>query len=295
MFGTRKQFDSYRKMPKEVMAYYHVLTNQVVMCEESPLWQSNRQLALQQSISTIAHEGAHQILHNIGVQQRLSQWPMWLSEGLAEYYAPTTFGKNLRWKGAGHVNDMRMFELETYLRQRTSDAANGQLVEHTIAAARLTSTGYASAWSLTHFLARTQRERFHNYVRAMSKMGPLECCGEAVAPGIVPQNLAQFREFFADDMPAQEERLIKYLKSLPYHNPFSELPHFVATVEVPQEKRVRRETNLFPSQYQARKWASEIIASLPEAQRPLARQSIDKFPNRATAERFVWQLQSQGK
>ena len=45
-------------------------------------------LAMQQAISTIAHEGAHQILHNIGVQQRLSVWPMWLSEGLAEYLRP---------------------------------------------------------------------------------------------------------------------------------------------------------------------------------------------------------------
>src|SRR5436309_1049105 len=77
---------------------------------------SRPDLALGQAISTIAHEGVHQILHNIGVQRRMSVWPMWLSEGLAEFFAPTTVDGKLRWKGPGQVNDLRMFELEEYVR-----------------------------------------------------------------------------------------------------------------------------------------------------------------------------------
>ena len=93
------------------------------MYEQSKLAEVRPDLAVQQAISTIAHEGVHQILHNIGVQQRLSVWPMWLSEGLAEFFAPTTIGARLKWKGAGQVNDLRMFELEQYLKSNAAEGA----------------------------------------------------------------------------------------------------------------------------------------------------------------------------
>ena len=51
---------------------------------------------------TVAHEGAHQILANIGVQPRLSDWPLWLIEGFAEYCAtPTRTKKGMAWDQAG--------------------------------------------------------------------------------------------------------------------------------------------------------------------------------------------------
>jgi len=84
MFRTEEQFQGYQRAPPGVVAYYHTLSNRVVMYEETRLANIKKELAIQQSLATIAHEGAHQILHNIGVQQRLSIWPMWLSEGLAE-------------------------------------------------------------------------------------------------------------------------------------------------------------------------------------------------------------------
>jgi hypothetical protein len=115
MFKTEDDFHKHRRMPDGVVAYYHTLSNRVFMYERSRLGEFRPDLAIQQSISTIAHEGAHQILHNIGVQQRLSAWPLWLAEGLAEFFAPTSTGQRLRWKGAGQVNDLRMFELEQYL------------------------------------------------------------------------------------------------------------------------------------------------------------------------------------
>ena len=62
-------------------------------------------------------------MHNTGVQQRLSRWPAWISEGLPEFFAPTETGKRLHWKGPGKPNDMRMYELKRFL-----DAGDGHLV-----------------------------------------------------------------------------------------------------------------------------------------------------------------------
>jgi hypothetical protein len=68
MFRTEAEFQRYRRMPAGVVAYYDPLSNRIFMYEQSRLAQVRPDLALSQAISTIAHEGVHQILHNIGVQ-----------------------------------------------------------------------------------------------------------------------------------------------------------------------------------------------------------------------------------
>jgi hypothetical protein len=257
------------------------------MYEETALGGVKPELAFQQAISTIAHEGAHQILHNIGVQQRLSVWPMWISEGLAEYYAPTTVGRKLKWKGAGEINDLRIFEMELYLKARESDQAEGQIVENTVQAARLTSTGYAAAWSLTHYLARMQRDVFNAYVRDVSRLGPLQTCGEMLPTGVVPANLVMFHKHFGSDSADMENRVVQHLKGLPYRDPFAELPHYVAMIAVPGKRRTERDANLFHSQELAEKWINERMETLSEELRSSAQSQVQRYPNRVVAEQYA--------
>ncbi len=289
MFRTEDEFQAYERMPAGVVAYYNILTNWVVMYEESRLRSVKPELAIQQSISTIAHEGAHQILHNIGVQQRLSLWPMWLSEGLAEYFAPTTFGNRMRWKGAGQVNDMRMFELELYLKSRAAEQPNAHLIEQTVMASRLTSTGYATAWSLTHYLAKNKRAEFNAFVGEVSRLGPLEAVGEPTVVGVIPANLQLFKQHFGDDLIDLNTRLVLHLKKLPYTDPFAEWPHFVATLAVPEGRRARREANLFHSAEMAQKWLRETLESVADQQRTRAESEVRAFPNRLVAAQYARQ------
>ena len=287
MFATEEQFQKERRMPAGMVAYYHGLSNRVFMYEESRLAAVRRDLAQAQAFSTVAHEGAHQILHNIGVQQRLSIWPMWLSEGLAEFFAPTTVGKGLKWKGAGQVNDMRMFELEQYVKSHASEKPDGKLIEQTVAAARLTSTGYASAWSLTHYLAKNRKSEFAAYLRAVSKTGPLEGALDIQPPGIVPSNLELFRKTFGDKFDDLETKLVAHLKKQPYTDPFSDAPHYVAAVLIPSRKRGRRQVQTFHSQILADKWVRETIEKIPADDRGEVQQEIRRFANRAAAEAFA--------
>ncbi len=289
MFKTEAEFQKFQRMPPGVVAYYHTLSNRVFMYEQSRLAEVRPDLAVQQALATIAHEGAHQILHNIGVQQRLSIWPMWLSEGLAEYFAPTTAGERLRWKGAGQVNDLRMFELEQYIKSRAADKPDGQLIEHTTLAARLTSTGYATAWSLTHYLAKNKRAEFNDYVKRMSTLGPLEATGPIVPPGIVRENLATFQIQFGENLPDLETRLVLHLKKQPYTDPFAAMPHYVATLQAVDGRRPIRTVNTFHSTSLAEKWLSDATQQLPEAARPKAETAVRAFPNRAAAETWARQ------
>lgn len=294
MFRTEAQFQRYRRMPPGVVAYYDTLSNHIVMHEESKLFRADPELAIQQNISTIAHEGAHQILHNIGVQSRLSMWPMWLTEGLAEYFAPTTFGRKMQWKGAGQVNDLRMLELEIYIKSRTSDDAGGELISDTASAARLTSTGYAAAWSLTHFLAKTKRGQFAAYVREVAQLKPFQGDYAVLAPGIVPRNLELFKKHFGDEFPMLESRLVAHLKKQPYTDPFADHKHFVATITIRAGRRVVVDANVFHSAQLANLWIDESVKKLSDDQRAAAQRRVVEVPNRLLAEQAARQFLRSG-
>lgn len=284
MFKTEEEFQRYRRMPAGVIAYYHALTNRVCMYEQSRLAEVRPDIAIQQSISTIAHEGAHQMLHNIGVQQRLSVWPMWISEGIAEYFAPTQTGAKLKWKGAGQVNDLRMLELEQYIKSRGAQPADGRMIGQTALAARLTSTGYASAWGLTHYLAKNKRAEFGKLLRELATLGPLQSLGELQTPGICRENLDQFTRLFGDDLADLETRMVAHLKKQNYTDPIADLPHFAAMIQSGEGRLTKRVANTFHQRGSAEKWISQFIETLPETTRASARSNLQLFGSRAQAE-----------
>jgi hypothetical protein len=294
LFANQAEFQKFRRMPPEVTAYYHPLSNRVFLHEPVELSELSRDLALSQAISTVAHEGAHQILQNIGVQQRLAGWPMWINEGLAEYFAPTSVGKNLTWKGAGRINDLRMFELQRYLESRDKERPDGRMIEQTVAASKLTSAGYASAWGLTHFLIKNHKPQFSKFLREMSKVGPLE---GNIAPGGDPvlANLKQFGAYFGDNLASLETQLIAYLKKQPNKDPFADLPHFMAMIVIRDGQNIRQRAELFYSSVQAERWASEEFAKIPPELQPTAFRQVKPFSNRAQAEVYCAQWLKKGQ
>jgi hypothetical protein len=286
MFRDEAQLGRFRPLPAGMAAYYHAVDNRVYLFEKPTRTDLEPQLWLREKLSTIAHEGAHQVLNNIGVQQRLSVWPMWLSEGLAEYFAPTSTDKRLAWKGAGEVNDFRMAELERLLKARASDASDGALVEETVTAARLNSNGYAAAWALVHFLAETRRDEFNRLLAAVSRMGPLEAPGREFGRGVVPDNLRLLREHVSGEPAELERRLILHLKRLPYRDPYADWPHYVAMVTYGKNGRPQRLAAVFHELSPAESWRDRQIAALAAERRDAAESKIQRFANRATAERF---------
>lgn len=292
MFRDEQEYRRMTRAPAGMLAFYNVVDNRVSMYESSDFSRPN--LAVQQTLATIAHEGAHQILHNIGVQQRLSAWPMWITEGMAEFFAPTATDNRLRWKGAGQVNDLRMFELEQYFKTRPVDddgklIADGKLIEDAIVAARLTSTGYAASWALTHYLAKNRRADFHRYVKQLSRLGPLEGDLRIVRPGVVPGNREMFQTHFGNDYSTMEKRIVAHLKRQEYNDPFAAMPHFVAQVSVTIGNRSRRNANIFRTEEMAKSWQQEALAALPENLRKSAKLSVVRARNKLAAQELAVQ------
>ena len=282
VFRTRAEFQAYRAMPPQLIAYYHVVSNEIVLHEETPLLAVRSDLATKQALSTIAHEGTHQILHNIGVQSRLSVWPMWLSEGLAEYLAPTQLNSQFRWKGAGEINDLRMFELESYIQRRYFTALDGETIRRMVENQQLDSTGYAAAWATTHYLAQKKSEAFADYLKLLQGMRPLN--GMAARTGDpITENADHFRERFCDSYERFERELVAHLERQPYESPVAEYQHFVVLIEYPDGRKSLRRGGFFIRQQDAQQWLQDFLKQLDEPQRTAARFEVETYNNRGEA------------
>ena len=287
MFRTEAEFQRYRETPPGIVAYYHTLTNRVVMYEESRFSEIKPELAIKQKINTVAHEGVHQLLHNIGVQTRTSQWPMWLTEGIAEYLSPTSTGQYMRWKGAGTVNDFRMFELEQFIKTtELLTKSPGTWLESVITSHQLDSQGYASAWVLTHYLAKVRPEQFKLYIKELQGLGPLEGGYRLSEKGKIPQHLNLFVKHFLLQPGEVEQRLVPYINKLPYKDPFIEWPHVTVLVRFRGPRGLQVLGNVFHNDEIAEQWISRTLEQLKLNPDQVQLQKR-VFPTRVLAERYV--------
>ncbi len=184
---------------------------------------------------TVAHEGTHQILQNIGVQPRLSDWPLWLVEGLAEYCStPVSTSHGASWRGLGVVNPMHMATLHDLDDPLTLQVAGPgrsprigrdpamPMVEYLVTRTSLTPTDYALSWALTHYLAMKRGTPFLAFLKAMSQLPPLVKRTPA-------DHLAAFRAAFGPDLARMDRAVNAHLTKLKYEP----LPYYAVMFEQP--------------------------------------------------------------
>ncbi|MBB3209423.1 hypothetical protein FHS27_005263 [Rhodopirellula rubra] len=265
-FATDEEFQEYRRMPSGVVAYYDSETNASLIYERSALSTHAPEIAVKNAISTIAHEGAHQILHNIGVQQRLSKWPLWLSEGLAEFYAPTSVQKGIRWSGLGSSNQLRMMEISRDWEDK-KPRGSGSTIRRITSADELDSLDYAYAWGLIHMLSRRHQKELFACILDCSKRRPLEGIEGLSVPVESPSEM--FTKHFGEDYGDTEQEMNKHLLSLNYVDPVKNQTHYLVI-----------------------SGSSVSLTSSPEMVKDLRRRSAGRFqvrtfPNRTLAERAM--------
>lgn len=272
MFRTKADFLRYRRMPEGILAYYNTVDNRIFLYQHSETNVNAPTIAAKQTISTIAHEGVHQILHNIGVQTRLSRWPMWIGEGLAEYFSPTHTTAQAKWKGVGKPNDLRMRELFAYL-SSARDVGSGRTVARIVTASEMDSTDYAIAWALTHYLATKRKKDFFAYLHEVSELKPLQNSGD---------ERARFVKHFGKNLSGIEKQMIKHVRSLPYADPMLNQPHYLVAMVAGNRRSATVTTSRDFDKTKAR-----LVQRLTGAQRAQARFSIRTFPNRRLAEQAM--------
>ncbi len=262
IFADEKQFRAHKPVDLEVQAYYHVVSNRIYLYETSEADEDAPDVAARRKPQTVAHEGAHQILQNIGVHPRLAPWPLWLVEGLAEYFAPTTRTRDGQWHGANRINPFHMATLrdlsdplaiqlqkQGLATPRIGRDPSTPMVEYLVTREDLTPTDYALAWALTYYLANERFEDFVTYLNQMAAMDPL-------SERTPQEQLDAFRATFGDDLAKLGKSIDKSLKGLKH---FEKLPYYAVTFEQPLgNSLVRRGALVSQSPAMIRQWLEEI-------------------------------------
>ena len=110
IFATERDFRAHKQVDRQVQAYYEFFTNRIFFYQKSERDLIEPKLATLLKPQTVAHEGAHQILSNIGLQPRPCAWPPWLVEGLPSTARRLTPRKG--WSGGmAAINSLHMVTL----------------------------------------------------------------------------------------------------------------------------------------------------------------------------------------
>ena len=270
IFATEADFRANRRVARDVQAYYEILSNRIYFYEKSSRDQDTPEVSALRKPQTVAHEGTHQILQNVGIQPRLADWPLWLVEGLAEYCSATRFTKKgADWLGIGQANPIHLAtirDLDDPLpnqfradhREALATRARGTpLVEYLVTRKDLTPTDYAFSWALTHYLATQRLDDFVAYIKRMSLIRP----DQEQSP---EDQLAAFREVFGADLAQMDAKVGKYLKKF---KPTDALPHYAVIFEQPVgPAAVRRHYMVSQSPSVIRQWIDSVTA--PEGGEP---------------------------
>ncbi len=272
IYKTEQAFRASHRVDPEVQAFYEIYTNRIFFYESSELDANAPEVSALRKPQTVAHEGTHQILQNIGVHPRLSAWPIWLVEGLAEYCAtpanPRKGGKPT-WDGLGMINGLHMAtirELEdppsTAVHSRVPQAKalrrepGKPLVESLIRKSQLNPTEYALAWAMTHYLAVKYKDDFVGYLKTMSQIPPLQ-------PRTPEDHLAEFRKAFGQDLAKVDKAIDAYLKKLARQKGFDMMPFYAVTYEQALPgSMVRRAAMVSQSPQLIQQWIEEITSPL---------------------------------
>jgi hypothetical protein len=260
IFENEEDFRAHREIDSDIQAYYEVVSNRIYFYETRQKEEEDPQLAAMRKPQTVAHEGTHQILHNIGVQPRLSDWPPWVVEGLAELAAaPRT--RNGEWAGFSQGYPTHIATLEDMqdsialqgraarlARVRVGQAPGRSRVEYIITRDRLTPTDYALSWALTHFLANKRTQEFLAYLKELGQRPP----GKKRDP---TEELARFHRHFGGAPRAMEPEIASHLRKLRSQTP---LVYYAVLFEQPLPGNlVRRGTLVSRSPQLIREWIEE--------------------------------------
>jgi hypothetical protein len=264
IYRDEARFRATSALPPDVLAYYHVLSNRIFFYETSEKDQSAPDVAARKRPQTVAHEGTHQILMNIGVHPRLASWPPWLVEGLAEYFAPTITTKDGDWGGANRINPFHIATIRDLndplaiqlqgrglIPPRIGRDPKTPLVEYLVARTELTPTDYALAWALTYYLANKRFDDFLAYLKDLGQRPPL-------ARATPEDHLADFRRHFGHDLAKLDRAFQKYLASL---RNVESLPYYAVTFEQPIGRGVlRRAAMVSQSPAMIRQWVETMTS-----------------------------------
>jgi hypothetical protein len=194
------------------VGFYDISSNRVVFFDFSGGANErdlrSRMTGAAKQVATVIHEATHQMAFNTGLQTRLADNPLWLTEGLAMYFETPDLSTDKGWKTIGAVNDLRLGQFRADLGRRPADSLSTLIADDS----RFTDpermgSAYAESWVLTHYLIKTRAADYSRYMREVGRK-----------PRLVfdtrEERLAEFRAVFGDSLEKLDKEFLKYASRL---------------------------------------------------------------------------------
>ena len=159
------------------------------------------------TVATIVHEATHQIAFNCGLHTRLSDCPLWFSEGIAMYFETPDLRSPKGWSGLGAVNQTRLERFRQCLDARPADSLETLIRDdRRFRDPKQALDAYAEAWALTYFLLQKHPKEYVAYLAMLSKK-------KALVEDGPERRLDQFRQAFGELRPLDAE-FLRYMARL---------------------------------------------------------------------------------
>ncbi len=213
--------------PGDTLAYYNIMTNRVAMYDLAAgrgngvsqnrdfdaILRDPRSIPM---VTTIIHEGTHQLMFNTGLQTRLADTPYWLNEGIAMFFETPDLMKKQGWRGPGKTNHERLGRMLQFAKKRPTNSLQTLIeTDKRLQAGGLESANaYAESWAMIHFLINRKPERFTEYLKHLSEKKR----DVVVDPNFIntraKKRISDFKTFFGEDLSKLDAEFLDYVKTL---------------------------------------------------------------------------------
>jgi Protein of unknown function (DUF1570) len=164
--------------------------------------------AAERTVATIVHEAVHQLAYNSGLQTRMADNPIAISEGLAMFFESPDLSSSSGWGGIGKVN-LYNFNVFRGAHNARKTLPLISLIESdaTFKDANSVGVAYGESWALCYFLMKTKSKEFTNYLMELASRPPMQ-------PSDPKRRLNDFHKHFGNDIDKLERDFLKYLGAL---------------------------------------------------------------------------------
>jgi hypothetical protein len=228
VFGDRASYAEWARPElgpavNNVIGYYNLDTNRITMYDLTGMQAEKREGAARGSlhdisellstpeaeplVATIVHEATHQISFNCGLQVRLVDNPLWMSEGLAMYFETPDLSSSRSWSGIG-VNYSRWdLFLDNLDANRVQPLARLVGDDELFRQPDTAVDCYAQAWAWNYFLIKWHPKEYAAYVKAIKDQPVMSQPNEK-------RRLADFRKYFGADFDALEDDFFRKMRRI---------------------------------------------------------------------------------
>ncbi|MGL6225690.1 MAG: DUF1570 domain-containing protein [Thermoguttaceae bacterium] len=192
IFPNKIAFDQYAReklhsnFPPNMLACYHLLTNQILLCDltgtETTRENTGKKLTSSQireimnrpgsgyNVSALLHEAAHQIGYNNGMFERLAPVPRWLLEGIAMLHEPAELENVKKELDDPKVNKLRLKQFIEFRDKQPADAIRNLIYDDAaILKPNVAIDYYGLSWAVTYYLLKKRNKDLGEYLRVIGE------------------------------------------------------------------------------------------------------------------------------